>query len=198
MSKPIYLFSTSSHPDAISINSLSIEFLKPNIDFSNYDYLIITSKQTTIALKQYDLKEYIYKKALCVSSQSALSFEQIGGKVLAIGGGYGDNLEKIIKSYPKECRWLYLRAKEVASDFVKRCQESGYDVDEKVVYESRCSKDILNAKIDKNSILIFTSPSSVRCFLENHNFDKSHKVIVIGKTTAKAIPKEIVTYISDE
>ena len=79
--RKIYLFSISKHPDATSINSLSIKLLKPQIDFSKYDYLIITSKQVSKSLQQYEKKQYIDKKALCVSKPSALSYEKMGGSV---------------------------------------------------------------------------------------------------------------------
>jgi len=196
--KPIYLFSISSHPDAISVNSLAIKFLKPSIDFSKYDYLIVTSKQTSEALKQYETQEYIDKKALCVSVASASSFESLGGTVLDTGAGYGDNLVDKIKSYPKEKKWLYLRAKVVASDFVEVCKSDGYDIDEEIVYESECSQQILDVDVEDKSILIFTSPSSLSCFLKTHKISKKSKVIVIGKTTAKAVPKEIEYILSKE
>ncbi|SMP88531.1 uroporphyrinogen-III synthase [Epsilonproteobacteria bacterium SCGC AD-311-C15] len=198
MPKPIYLFSISSHPAAISINSLDIAFLKPDINFSKYDYFIITSKQASEALKQYEKSEYLEKKALCVSKQSAISYEELGGVILDIGGGYGDNLVEKIKEYPKEIKWLYLRAETVASDFVFTCKENGYTIDEAIVYKSECSQDILHAGIEENSVLIFTSPSSVECFLKNHTISTLAKVIVIGKTTAKALPKEIKYIVSDD
>jgi len=189
MKNKIYLFSISSHSKAKSINSLSIKFLKPKINFSKYDYFIITSKQTSESLKQYKKEDYINKPALAVSTQSALSYENLGGKVLAVGGGYGDNLISKIKSYPKDTKWLYLRAKVVASDFVEICKNDGYNVDESIVYESDCSKEILECSVEDDSILIFTSPSSLNCFLKTHKLSKKNKIIVIGKTTAKAVPK---------
>ena len=198
MSKPIYLFSTSSHPQAININSLDIKYLKPKIDFSNYDYLIITSKQSSESLKQYDREDFINIPALSVSTQSALSYEKLGGKILDIGGGYGDNLISKIKSFPKSTKWLYLRAKIVASDFVELCREDGYEIDEAILYESSCSEEIMNLNIEEESILIFTSPSSVRCFLKNHTIHKKSKVIVIGKTTAAALGEEIEYTISEK
>ncbi|MCD6191165.1 MAG: uroporphyrinogen-III synthase [Sulfurimonas sp.] len=198
MSKPIYLFSISSHPNALSVNSLAINFLKPSIDFSKYDYLIITSKQTSESLKQYETQEYIDKNALCVSVASAKSYESLGGTVLDIGGGYGDNLVDKIKSYPKNTKWLYLRAKIVASDFVEVCKNDGYDVDEKIVYESDCSQEILDVKVEDESILIFTSPSSLNCFLKTHEISEKSKVIVIGRTTAKAVPKNTEYVLSKE
>jgi len=197
-SSSIYLFSISSHPDAISVNSLDITFFHPKIDFSRYDYLIITSKQASEALKQYDTKEYIHKKALCVSVASAKSYERLGGEVLDIGGGYGDNLVQKIQSYPKERRWLYLRAKVVASDFTQQCKEDGYDIDEIIMYESNCSAAIEEVSVEEDAILIFTSPSSVQCFLKRHTFTRKHQVIVIGSTTAKALPKEIHYTISSK
>ncbi len=196
--RPIYLFSISSHPDAISINSLDITFFKPEIDFSQYDALIITSKQASKALTQYDKESYIHLPALCVSVASAQSYEELGGKVLDIGGGYGDNLVDKIKSYSKEKRWLYLRAKVVASDFVALSQKEGYAIDEVIVYESDCSKAIANVEVEENAILIFTSPSSVKCFLKRQVLTQEQTIIVIGKTTAKALPKDINYILSDK
>lgn len=198
MKKNIYLFSISSHSNATSINSLAITFLNPQIDFSKYDYIIITSKQASKALNQYQLNDYIDKKALCVSVQSAKSYENLGGNILAIGGGYGDNLVDKIKSFDKDTKWLYLRAKVVASDFVSLCKNDGYDVDEKIVYESDCSKDILDVEVEDDATLIFTSPSSLNCFLKRHTLTPEQEIIVIGKTTAKAIPKGINYKISKE
>ena len=99
--------------------------------------------------------------------------------------------EKRIKSYSKDTRWLYLRAKLVASDFVSRCKEEGYLINESIMYESQCSKEIQNVIVKDDSCLIFTSPSSVKCFLNNHKISEESKVIVIGKTTAKALPSNV-------
>lgn len=198
MPKPIYLFSTSTNPHAKSINSLNIKFLKPSIDFSKYDYLIITSKQAVAALKQYNKSEYMHIPALCVSEKSAEAYEQIEGKVLACAKGYGKDLLKIIKKYSHAKRWLYLRAKVVASDFVFTCQNDGYNIDEEVIYESECSKEIKEVKIEEDAVLIFTSPSSIECFLKNHSITPDVEVVVIGKTTAAALPKNVKYHLSKD
>ena len=191
MKRQIYLFATSKHPDAISAQSLQVRFLKPTIEFSSYDYLIITSKQTVKALEQYDKKEFINIPALCVSPKTAVSYENFGGSILEIGDGYGDNLVKNISSYSKDTKWLYLRAEVIASDFVQRSKADGYDIDEEILYVSECARDGLEVKVEDNPILIFTSPSSIECFLKTHTIDKSAKVIVIGKTTAKSLPNGV-------
>ena len=196
-SKP-FLFSISSHSDVIHVNPLAITFLKPAIDFSQYDYIILTSKQATKALTQYDYNEYIEKKALCISRATAKSFEDIRGKVLEIGSGYGNNLYTSIAKYPKETKWLYLRAQDIASDFAEISRKDGYFIDESIVYESSCNSSMKNIEIEEKSILIFTSPSSVKCFLKYHMLKKSNSVVVIGKTTAQSLPSYINPYIADE
>jgi len=198
MSKQIYLFATSKNENATCIKSLDIKFLTPQIDFGKYDYLIVTSKQTIKALKAYDKKEFLDKPALCVSNKTAVSYEEFGGKILDIGNGYGDSLYDIIQKYPKHTKWLYLRAKVIASDFVQRSQKKGYNIDEKILYKSECSKEILDARVNDDSTLIFTSPSSVECFLKNNTINPEAKVVVIGTTTAKALPENIKYFVSEK
>ena len=148
MHKKIYLFSLSSHPKATHINSLDIQFFKPEIDFSLYDYLIITYE--------------------------------------------------VIQNYPQEKKWLYLRAKEVASDFVQRAREEGYLIDEAVLYATQCSKQIASVEVEEDATLIFTSPSSVKCFLKSHQISEKNRVIVIGKTTAKSLPSSVHYSVAEE
>ncbi len=195
---PIYLFSVSSHPDAIHVNSLSVTFFKPDIDFEEVDYLILTSKQAVKALEQYQKKKFIDKKALCISKATAAAYEALGGEVLQTGKGYGDTLSDAIRSYPKETRWLYLRAEVVASNFAKELRDEGYDIKEAIVYKSECSKEILEAEVPKEAVLIFTSPSSINCYLQTHTLYPSQKIIVIGKTTAKALPEGIKPILSPD
>lgn len=196
--RPIYLFSISSHPEAIHINPLDITFFQPKIDFSSYDYLIITSKQAVEALKQYDFEEFKNKKALCISRASAKSFQELGGEVLAVGAGYGDTLLEKIKNYPKETQWVYLRAEEIASDFSMLARDEGYSIDEVVLYKSECSARIEKLEIPKDATLVFTSPSSVCCFLKHNEIQSTQRVVVIGDTTAKHIPSGVKCVVSKQ
>lgn len=197
MPKKIYLFATSKSEHAINIKSLDVRFLKPDIDFSRYDYLIITSKQTVKALEQYDKKDFLDIPALCVSVKTANAYKEFGGKILAIGDGYGDNLVKNIEEFSKETKWLYLRAELIASDFVQRSRDNGYLIYEEILYVSECSQEILDVRVNDDSTLIFTSPSSIECFLKNNSIHPDAKVIVIGKTTANILPEGIKYMISE-
>ncbi len=198
MPRQIYLFATSKHPAAISAKSLKVRLLKPQIDFSKYDYLIITSKQTVKALEQYEREEFINIPALCVSAKTATSYENFGGKILEIGDGYGDNLVKNITPQSKDKTWLYLRAELIASDFVQRCKNDGYDIDEEILYVSECASEGMEVEVKENAILIFTSPSSIECFLKTHIIGLDAKVVVLGKTTAASLPKGIEYKISQK
>lgn len=191
----IYLFSLSSYPDTIHIPSLDVEHRSPEIEFASYDYFLITSKQAIKALKNYQDLSLI--PAICVSKKSAEAYEKIGGEVLDIGDGYGKSLIAKVQEYDQTKRWLYLRAQRVASDFVAELKAKGYNIDEKIVYKSECSQAILDVKPEEDATLIFTSPSSVNCFLKTHIFSKKHKVIVIGKTTAQALPKNVSARVCD-
>ncbi len=137
---PIYLFSISSHSEAIHVDPLHITFLKPDIDFSLYDHLILTSKQAVKALKHYPKTDFLDKKALCISQATAKAYSDIGGKILEVGKGYGDLLIDTIKTYPKTTKWLYLRAQIVASDFGEVLRKEGFYIDEQIVYKSECLK----------------------------------------------------------
>lgn len=196
MSKKIYLFATTKSKHARSIKSLEVRYLKPEVNFSEYDYLIITSKQTVTALEQYNKEEFIDKPALCVSIKTADSYSAIGGNILASGDGYGDTLIKYIRELPKDTKWLYLRAELIASSFVQMAREEGYSIDEKILYVSECSKEMLDVRVEDDSTLIFTSPSSIECFLKNNIIHPDAKVIVIGTTTAACLPEGIKYVIS--
>ena len=197
MPKNIYLFSLTPLDGVKHINSLHVSYFTPDIDFKNYDFLIITSKQVVEALKNYD-DTWKSLSVLAVAKPTAQAVKKAGGKILEFGSGYGDNLVTIIGSYPKEKRWLYLRAKEVASDFSLTCKESGYNIDEVILYETSCSSECLHVKVEEDATLIFTSPSSVECFLKYHDFKTTQKIVVIGTTTAKAIPHGVSYKIAEE
>ena len=191
----IYLFSLSAHPDTIHIPSLDVEHRSPEIDFTNYDYFLITSKQAIKALENYD--NLLLAPAICVSTKTAEAYQKIGGEVLDVGDGYGKSLVAKVEAHDKKSRWLYLRAKSIASDFVAVLQNKGYAIDEKIVYESECSQAILNVDVEEDAILIFTSPSSVKCFLKTHSFSKKHKVVAIGTTTQQALPENVSAQVCD-
>jgi uroporphyrinogen-III synthase len=194
-SQKIYLFSLSSYPDTIHIPSLDVEHRSPDIEFSKYDSFLITSKQAIKALENYE--NLLLAPAICVSTKTAEAYQKIGGEILAVGDGYGKSLIAKVQGYDKTRRWLYLRAQSVASDFVGVLQNQGYAIDEKIMYKSECSQAILDVDVEEDAILIFTSPSSVKCYLKTHSFSQKQKIVAIGTTTQQALPENVSAQVCD-
>lgn len=186
----IFLFSKTSHPDVTHIPILATRFFQPEIDFSAYDAIVLTSKQAVTALEKISL-EWKMLPALCVASKTAETVEKAGGKLLEAGDGYGDSLTDIIMDNYASYRWLYPRPAVVASDFKERVKRAGVRMDDVIVYETSCNQACRDITLPEGAILVFTSPFTIACFMEFFTFKSSYRVVVIGKTTAKALPKNI-------
>jgi len=50
----------------------------------------------------------------------------------------------------------------------------------------------------KNAIIIFTSPSTIHCFLKNFEWDESYTAVVIGKATKVHLPVDAEYVVADE
>lgn len=183
----IFLFSKTSHPDVIHIPILHTSFLQPEIDFDQYDAIVLTSKQAVIALQKIS-PEWKKIPVLSIADQTESMVKEAGGTLLDKGSGYGDSLDAIIVSRYASLRWLYPRPKVVASDFKERVRAHGVVMDDVTVYETSCNEQCRDTVLPDDAVLIFTSPFTIACFLELYRFKNSYRVVVIGATTAKALP----------
>lgn len=194
---PIYLFSKTSHPDVNYVPILSTEFFQPDIDFSSYDAIVLTSKQAVAALEKID-NSWTELPVLTIADPTAELAEKAGASVMSRGDGYGNSLADIITTgYPKK-RWLYPRPEVVASDFAQKVRHAGVDLEDIVVYKTSCNTEAGSKKIEDRAILIFTSPFTIACFLNFYTFKPTHTVIAIGKTTRSALPENIHAYIPEK
>jgi len=194
--RPIYLISKTPSDelmDVIHIPILSIHFLTPDIDFSLYDGIIVTSKEAAVALKFYT-PDWNTLKVICVGESTAKVMKELGAHNIKLADGYGMGILDVLSSH--EGKWLYLRPKMIASSWPAHARESGIELDEVTVYETTCNKEIKEIKIAQNGVLIFTSPSSVECFSKKADILPTYDVIVIGKTTQKALPLGVKSHLS--
>jgi uroporphyrinogen-III synthase len=158
--------------------------------------VIVTSKQGVLSLKNYS-PDWERLKCICVSESTAKAALESGAKEIEVGDGYGHSIVNVLKAKKRCGKWLYLRPKVIASEWVADGRKSGFEIDEVVVYETMCNKEVSNFQISQDGVLIFTSPSTIRCFLQNHPILPSHEVVVIGKTTQNALPDEVKSHLSD-
>jgi len=185
--RPVYLISKTPFPGVKHIPILSIRFLNPKIDFSRYDGLVFTSKQGIEALRAYP-DEWKMKQCVCVSESTAEHARKCGALKVEAGDGYGEHLPAVLKRRGDSYRWLYLRPKKVASDWAETARREGIDVDEIIVYETECNPHFSESKPEEDAVLIFTSPSCIRCFLEKYSLSPQNSIVVIGSTTQEALP----------
>lgn len=185
----VYLLNNLKFDNVENLEVFSIKYIKSNIDLSKYDALLFTSKNAIYSLDSFN-KSWKKAPSFAIASKTAKIIENYGGNVEFIGNsGHGNDFANEIYPYLENKKVLYIRAKKVVSSLVSILKEKNIDIDELITYETVCNK--VNKTLEKNSIFIFTSPSSVECFFENYSWDKSYKAIVIGKTTSKYLPKEV-------
>jgi len=193
--RPVYLISKTSYPGVIHIPALTIRFLTPHIDFSQYEGVILTSKQTVLALRNYAI-DWCRLKCICVSEPTAQSAREAGAVDIETGDGYGTSIPDVLQAKKRNGKWLYLRPKTVASEWVETAREKGFVIDEAVVYETTCNEEVSDLEAAKDGVLIFTSPSSIRCYTKHHPIFPAQDVVVIGKTTQSALPAGVSSRLS--
>ncbi|MBN2825179.1 MAG: uroporphyrinogen-III synthase [Campylobacterales bacterium] len=160
------------------------------LNLEGRDTLIFTSKQavkTAFALNP----DIIYYPALSIGKATTKTLNSLGFNVLHSSQEfYGEKLAHDIQKDFFDKKLLYLRPQKVSSDIKKLLQESLIDIEEQVIYQTKCKLYEPSDKPPKDSIIIFTSPSTIHCFLENFSWDDSYIAVVIGEATRRHLPKE--------
>ena len=193
----IYLLSDSHHEGVVNLPQIQINYIKHNIDFSLYEALIFTSKN---GIKATDSFNQNWKKlpSYAIGEITAKTILTFGGHLVYTStSAYGNNFAKELISLLKGKKVLFLRAKEVVSDLENILRKNGVFLDSKVVYETLC-EDKKMIEFDADSVFVFTSPSTVKCFFKNYKWKDSFKAVCIGSVTAKALPLHVESYISEK
>jgi uroporphyrinogen-III synthase len=188
----IYILGQKQLPNTISLPVFDIKYINQDINFDNYDALIFTSKNAVYAIDSININ-WKEKDAYCIANQTASVVQELGGNVKYISdSSYGDEFANELKNILYNKKVLFLSAKKIVSNLLDILKKSNIDIEQKVVYETilktNISKDL---QPHKNSIIIFSSPSTVEGFLNNFKWDKSYKAVAIGEVTAKHIPSYI-------
>lgn len=185
----IYLLNNQKYPDIENLEVFGIEYILSNIDLSKYDSLVFTSKNAVYSLDSFN-KDWRKLDSYAIAQKTADIIKELEGKVVFTGNsGHGNEFANELIEVLKDKKVLYVKALKTVSDLPNILRKNGIFLDELIAYKTSCKKTYTN--LEKNSIFIFTSPSSVECFFKQYNWDNSYEAIVIGQTTAKFLPKEI-------
>ena len=188
--RKIYLVSNTKTADESVVNlSVSrIEFLKFDLNLSEFDLLVATSKNAFNALKFNEISALENLPVFAIASGCAAAAKGLGFTQIYTGqNAYGDDFAREILPLLKGKNVLYLKGKDNASNFLEILQKGGVNIKAVVAYENVLNPCKMELKPPKNSILIFASPINVRNFLTNFGWDESYQTISIGKVTAKEL-----------
>ena len=192
----IYLLSNQKYTCVENLEVFQIEYIKSSIDLLKYDALIFTSKNAIYSLDSFN-KNWKNIDSYAIAPKTSEIIKKLGGKVVFTGiTSHGNEFAQELINLLKNKKVLYVKALKTVSDLVEILKQNKILIDELVAYKTSCKKsEIL---LEDNSIFIFTSPTSVECFFNQYSWKNSYKAIVIGKTTAKYLPKEVNYTISSE
>jgi len=193
----IYLCSPKVYKNSISLPLIKFKRLKESLNLTAYTTLLFTSKQAVIYTNEIS-NSWKEKKILAVGSATAKIAKELGAiNVYHPKEFYGKELAKdIIDKFNKD-KILYIRPKIVAFDSKAFLLNKGIDINEEIIYETNCV-EYSNKKLDENAIIIFTSPSTIDCFLKSFKWNSNWRAVVIGKTTLNNLNNNIIAYVADK
>lgn len=192
----IYLLNNQKFQDVENLEVFEIKHIKSNVNLQDYEALIFTSKNAIYSLDSFNQN---WKKipSYAIAPKTADIIKQLGGNLVFIGiTSHGNDFAEELITLLKDKKVLYIKALKTVSNLPEILRQNKILLDELVAYETSCKK--VDVELEKNSIFIFTSPSSVECFFKQYSWHDSYRAIVIGKTTAKFLPKNIKYEISSQ
>lgn len=191
----VYVLSSVKVAGAINLPVIKTEFIDADVDIDEFDMLIFTSKNGVFGLDRLGV-DWRKKPSIAIGEATASAIEKLKGRVSFVPDeAYGDDLAIEITKRYRFLKFLYLRAETIVSNLPEILRAQGVDVAEKIVYKTVCNRDELTPP-KTGSIIVFSSPSTAKCFFEKFGWDESYKCVAIGKTTAGAIDFCKKVYIS--
>ena len=198
MSRAIYLLSPTAKEGTIALPMIDFSITAESIDLSQSDTLIFTSKQAVVTADKIDTSWKSYP-CIAIGPATKKQIEDLGGEVIYFPKSfYGETLSADIAAFFRDKKLLYLRPKEISFDSKAFLEKEGIVLQEQIIYETSCIKYTLEKKPLKGSIIIFTSPSTIHCFLKNFDWDESYTAVVIGKATKVHLPENANYVVADE
>ncbi len=188
IARPIYLLSKAPYAGVNHIPIIHINALHVSLDITQYDLMVVTSKEAINALNRSGV-DWKKLEVIAISEPTAAHVRSQGAKVVAVGKGYGDSLYELIRAHYASHKMLFPAASILASDFDARLRQAGIEIDTVPVYETSCRDS--DTPIPENAVLAFSAPSTVKCFMKRYDFLSSHNVVVIGKSTEAALPLHV-------
>ncbi|MBN2963635.1 uroporphyrinogen-III synthase [Sulfurospirillum sp. T05] len=192
----IYLLGTTSHPGVKHLGVIRVRFLPLSFSCDSFDAVIFTSKNAIAALEASKISWH-HLPVYVIGEGTKRAAKATGARVIHVAKeAYGDAFAKEIAPHLRAKNILFPRAKEVVSDVAGVLKSAGVYVWEMVAYETVCVPCQSLELPAELSVFIFTSPSSVCCFLNCFEWKPSWQAVSIGIKTANAFPETIFSHIA--
>jgi len=186
LERPVYLLSSTVVDGALNLGVIETLFFEPLINIDEFDALIFTSKKGVFGLDRLGV-DWKRKPSIAIGEATAETIKTLKGRVSFVSSeAYGDELASEIANKYRSLKFLYPRAKTIASNLPQILKKRGADITDVPIYETVCAKNSSEAPAD-GSIIVFSSPSTAKCFFEKYGWRESYGCVAIGKTTAASI-----------
>ncbi len=184
----IYLLSPAKREGVFNLPMIEFRRIADKIDFNGVDTLIFTSKQAIVTADSID-RRWREFDSIAIGGATKAKIEELGGRVIfSPKNFYGETLAKDILERFKDRQTLYLRPKVISFDSKSFLEKNGVSIKEQIIYETTCKSYTKESQPQKGAIIIFTSPSTIRCFFKSFEWDSSYRAVIIGKATKKELP----------
>ncbi len=197
MNQKIYLTSPIPKPETIHLPMIEFTLCSDRLDLEDVDTLMFTSKQAVSSAEAIDTS---WKKlpSIAIGDATKKRIEELGGEVIYRPKEfYGSELAKDIIKFFSDKKILYIRPETVSFDSKGFLKQHGIDIKEQIIYKTSCIEYSKENAPEDGSIIIFTSPSTIHCFLNNFEWKSTYKAIVIGKATLQHLPKNAYYAVAD-
>ena len=196
--KLIYLLSPLKKEGTLSLPMISFSIVAKDIDFLDINTLMFTSKQAVVSANSIDSSWKNYP-SIAIGKATKAKIEELGGEVIYNPKKfYAEELAKDIGMFFRDKKILYLRPEEVSFNSKVYLKKAGFELKEQIIYKTSCKNYPKEQQPLKNSVIIFTSPSTIHCFFKNFEWDCSYTAILIGKATKEHLPKWCKFWVADE
>jgi uroporphyrinogen-III synthase len=185
----IYLTSPLPKAGTVSLPMIRFERTAEHLDLEGIDTLIFTSKQAVITAEEIDPA---WKKipAVAIGPATERQIRELGGVVLHRPREfYGKTLARDLAELFRDRRLLYLRPEQVSFDSAAFLRAAGVRVREQIIYRTSCRHYPPESAPPPGSVIVFTSPSTIHCFLENFSWRPDYRAVVIGRATREHLPQ---------
>ena len=194
----IFVLSEKKYQGAKNLPVIVFDYYDKEISLDPYDALIFTSKNGVKALDAINAC-WKAKPVYSIGSGTSKAVRELGGEIVyEAKSSYGDNFAEEIKSHLFGKRVLFLRPKVVTSSLNTILEDAGVLLDEEVIYETKCNDCKKLQRPPEGSYIIFSSPSTIECFMNCFDWDESYTAIVIGEKTASFMPDDIPYVLSEK